>query len=542
MIGLFKKKCIAGLSVLTILLLAPALSACGEEEAENPEIVDISELNGEQDQTSEASGEDEQTVSSEETEPEETQTEEVVEPTKEELYAAAILELSDIGDTLGYSIQGTDGFNQVMDRQMPIVSLWVDYEEFRGENGIWYTAIDNRFEKKERIAAYSQFFSSTGELICASFNELCMHGTGSLANQNKGMRLYFDETYGTEYTVNNPKKLRYALFGEDYTNVNGETIDTFKTLVLRAGGNDSNYCMMRDMVIHRICRDMACDTQAGQPAVLFINGSIFCTYNIRERYDKHYLASHYDVDKNDVVILETPYPVTYKSDGTAVWVNDRDYEVDEGEEGDETAFNDLVDYAKSHDLRNEEYYAYVQERVDFDSLIDMCCAQLFFCNCDWPNNNIRVWQYTGVEDLSYVDRKWHFMLCDLDLGMGNPDNPMSYVSNTMYKVYSSNTKLTYLMKALLKNDEFRQKFIDRYQELINTTFSAENTTALWDEATADVEWAMVLNVSLRYVPSSYEKWETYVANARAFLEKRPAYAQQSLDDFKTNYETYLWPE
>ena len=62
------------------------------------------------------------------------------------------------------------------------------------------------------------------------------------------------------------------------------------------------------------------------------------------------------------------------------------------EEGSNASFLDLKAYILQNDLRQARHYEYVCQRLDIDNVIDYYCAQLFFANTDWPNNNIKYWK------------------------------------------------------------------------------------------------------------------------------------------------------
>lgn len=410
-------------------------------------------------------------------------------------------------------------FDQAVASGLPIFDLWLSEEEFTGENGIWTLAASRIHEEKEHIKADALFYAPGGELKEIAAVELSMHGNGSLGLSNKSMRLYYDESYGEGIEEYNPKNLKYPLFGEDYTDASGDTINKFKTVILRSGGNDAEYTMMRDLVAQRICKDLHCDTQAGQPVILYVNGHIFGTYNAREKMDDRYVENHYGVDRKKVTVLEVPSPL-----GSETKVN---YEVVDGEQEEADAFNALLAYAVDHSAADEAVYKKLEEAIDFDSLIDMCCAELFFANTDWPGNNVRVYRYTG-DDVDTLDHKWHFMLVDLDMSYGWNSTPSS---NYFYKITKTNTRFARLMQCLFQNAAFKERFAERFNELLDTTFTPENTLPIWDAATEEISWAIQLNIIYRGIPQSYDYWKEQVEQSRTFLSERTEEVRAQVSSF-----------
>src|SRR5699024_12492945 len=70
-------------------------------------------------------------------------------------------------------------------------------------------------------------------------------------------------------------------------------------------GNDWNQTMFNDGLMQSLVESFGTvDTQAYRPAVVVLNGEYYGIQNIRERFDEYYFKTNYNIDENDLAILE----------------------------------------------------------------------------------------------------------------------------------------------------------------------------------------------------------------------------------------------
>src|SRR5690606_16126069 len=92
-------------------------------------------------------------------------------------------------------------------------------------------------------------------------------------------------------------RLRYRFF-------DSKTQEEFKSVILRAGGNDNSRTHIRDGVLQMLVQHLSFETQHYQPIILFINGEYWGLHGLRDRYDDHHLSSRYGLDRSGIVIPE----------------------------------------------------------------------------------------------------------------------------------------------------------------------------------------------------------------------------------------------
>ncbi len=403
---------------------------------------------------------------------------------------------------------------------LPYIAITVEEDHFVNEDGIYISVMRNPFETKERIVTFCEFFDENGNKTAGQYAEMAMNGNGSLGNLQKSMRLYFKKDANSG-VADNPGKLKYDIFQGRVTDVFGNTITEYKRLLLRNSGNDCTSSFLRDSLMQRLCKELNIDIMESRPALIFINGEFWGMYNVRERYDTKYFKSHYGIAEENFVMLEAPTPLITGNGNSP-------YELNDGQPGDENAFYELIHFARSSDLSIQQNYQKVADQIDVDNFIDFFICNMYFCNTDWPTNNIKVWRNKNPEDPSGWDTKWRFVLMDMDFGCGLGTD----VTYNAMGALTSDTIAGYLMNALLKNTTFRNRFIDRYLYLLENYFTADRMVPVLDKMADEIREPIQLNFA-RWMASGFHKgaWESGIQTIRNFLNSRTGYVKQHVQEY-----------
>ena len=326
-------------------------------------------------------------------------------------------------------------------------------------------------KKWEREASIT-LFEADADTMTPVLTQNCgirVQGNYSRSDIQKGLRLYAR----TDYGENN---FDYAVFGEDYLNVNGAVMDKFDTLVLRNGGNCAFTAKFNDTYWQSLVEEMNCATQKSRPCVVYLNGEYWGLYVLQEDYTNDYMEDYYGVNKDDVII--------YKGDAEALELG---YKLDEGDlpEGltDETYyFHELYGFFERHsDLENEEDYNEFIKLVDPDSVMDYFAVQSWIDNkWDWPGKNWSLWKTTTNDGSEYGDGRWRFMFYDIEFGgvCGAGDARNNTIKNGNYKdkgLLDMNTDNPAVLcfAYLMTNDNFEQRFYERLSGLSEGYFEKQ---------------------------------------------------------------------
>ncbi|OJV38047.1 MAG: hypothetical protein BGO29_08760 [Bacteroidales bacterium 36-12] len=237
-------------------------------------------------------------------------------------------------------------------------------------------------------------------------------------------------------------RLRYDIFWASKPN------RKYKDIQIRNSGNDFANTMMRDGFMQTLVANrMNIDYLAYQPAVCFMNGQYYGIQNLRERSNKDYLYSNYDLDEEDFYLL----------DHTTV---------------SKEPFTSLVNYVRNNDITNTEIYNSALSMVDVENLIDYYIAQMFFNNTDWPHNNLKTWKKKD-------NGQWRWILYDTDFGF-NLHGENQHNDNTVTHVQNASDPSSVVFKRLMLNPIFKSKFLDRVCIHISSTFETNRVNNIMD--------------------------------------------------------------
>lgn len=315
------------------------------------------------------------------------------------------------------------------------------------------------------------------------------HGGNGRRFQQKCVKIYAREEYGK-------KRFKHKFF---------ETIpiNNFKHLVLKPFAASWNQSGVNDHICNQIASQLNLESLASRPVVLYLNGEYWGIYYIHERPDERYLEDHYGVDIDHVNIM-------------ANWVDVADH-------GTAANFIDLFRWVEEADLTTPDDYAYFESHVDIDNFIDYQIFEMFIENCDWPANNMRCWQ----ED----NGPWRWIFYDGDACL----LWMTFYAfdNAVYdgdSIWPSSASSTLFFRKLLENEDFQSRFISRFQELLNTSFSDEVTSPIFKEIKLRIEPEVPLQSERFGFPESMEEWASDMDKVEYFLRARPNCVLDPLND------------
>lgn len=444
---------------------------------------------------------------------------------------ALIIRAIAVNDRYQRSAEWVNSFFIAHVGSFPVISLVVDPDDLFGyEDGIYvlgksYGDKDNYLRKNIRLdlpwweypsnyllrgadaerPAYVQFFEPDGKLGFESPVGVRINGNATRGYAQKSLRVSFDRKNG-------PQQLNYDLFRKD-------GVHKFRNFILRNSGNDWDKTMFRDGLMQSLMKGSAVDIQEDRPSVVFINGEYWGIHNIRERFDENYIANKYGLPVDSIVLLELGGNVSY------------------GKKSDNQDFLDLLDFMRSHDLSQSPNYDLVCSKIEITSFIDFLIPNLYFCNSDWPNNNVRFWKYKGktrMEDsLSARNGKWRWMLYDMDWGMGY--NSASTSDQNLLPKATQRGSVGVIFSALLKNAEFRSEFNSRFHYWMDGSFASNALLAKIDSVQRVMDPEIKAHIDRWRVIGTYNDWLENVEVMRDFVRKRGPIQEEQLNQLLKKY-------
>lgn len=290
-------------------------------------------------------------------------------------------------------------------------------------------------------------------------------------------------------------QLNYHLF-------TSKEITTFNSFILRSSSDDWSYTMFRDAMIQSLIPGkLILDYQAYQPSIVYLNGQYYGIHNIREKYNKDYLASNHGIDPDSIDLLALS---AYSADIEII-------------EGDAEHYNSLMNFIVNNNMALDENFDYVKTLMDIDDFIDWCIIENFIQNISWKHN-IKIWRPKTAYG------KWKWLLFDTDRGYVTPDDTL------IADFYQNEIRF----QRLLNNTNFKNEFLQRYSSHINISFKPERVTGIIDSIKAAIEPEMPNHI-LRWADSggvqSMDYWETQINVLKNFANYRKNFVFEQTSNF-----------
>jgi hypothetical protein len=362
---------------------------------------------------------------------------------------------------------------------LPVVSLTIDPYQFNElQSHPWDTKLE--------YGGHIEYYPIEGE----GFSINCgvqLFGGSTRGLAKKSFSITFEEQYGED-------KLNYPVF-------ENRDFSVFDTLVLRSGSQDYSTTFFRDILASSIMEDSTTvEVQAFVTTTLYINGQYWGLYNIREKVDDDFVATHYNVDESTASVVRMGGTVSA---------------------GDKQTYNTLMSYLASHDLKSAENYDYVKTLLNIDSYIDFWVAELFTTNNDVIN-------YRFISSTAYDDGRLNMIYYDLDYAWYYPNR--AYYEFMINPDGMSDLHVSSLInRRLFENEAYRTRFLERLSLGLKTLWKEETVLAKLEviyqsirpEITRDfLRWKLDPNV-----------WEGNVDFLRDFIQKRTGNLLRQTKDF-----------
>ena len=309
--------------------------------------------------------------------------------------------------------------------------------------------------KELEVAGNVSYYGDDG-----SFSINCgigMHGFSTLELPKKNLSLHFSGRYGES-------KLKFDLFDGGITE--------FKDLLLRGGGDQMD-TIVRNEAAMNIAMEFsdAYIAQRNKYCILYLNGQYRGIYALMEKTGESLYAEIENVSEGSVIMNEATV------------------------EAYDEMYLDIIDFILMEDMSLPENYARVCDAIDIDSLIDWCIFEGWSGNNDLTSGNLRYVKSTEN------DGKWRLMLYDLDAAFYSADN-------CMVNVLDFWNQITMMNSSLMKNAEYRSRFLTRTAEALSTVLTEENIKAEYERLCNIIDPEVSRDCSI--TESSYNTWRSHI--------------------------------
>ncbi len=411
----------------------------------------------------------------------------------------------------GVYLFASDGANHAL----PIVNLVTDPDNLWNERTGIYAYGDsfdpeeepvrttaNYWQGRESEAAEDEWereanFSIFGDDKRLAFTQdaaIRIAGSYGRENAQKGFNVTAKGAYGGS-------RFNYPFFSDrDFTQ--------YKALVLRAGGQDQRMSKLRDELATGLLEgtDAYILRQAYKPYVLYLNGEYWGVYFLKEKRSRFFVEQHETGEVTGDVPLDL-----IKSASQVNYGSSEDWK-------------DLMEYVSVNGAKSAEAYKHIADCVDLQSFMDYMICEIYSANSD--TYNIQYYKLPGG--------KWKWIYYDFCWSFGNTENGPEHKTLSIRRL--SSRPCSDLFNALLENGEWRDAFIARFAELIDTVYNPERVNAKIDELAAALEpeiqrerekfnareFMGVAQAEVVVTVPDVERWVGQVDRVRDFANKRPA--------------------
>lgn len=386
--------------------------------------------------------------------------------------------------------------------KFPIISIAIAPEVLFDKTTGWFNPGPNaeaeypflkaNFWSREEVGANIEIFETDGAQVFNSRAGVRLFGGMSRVFPQKSIAIACRDAYGEN-------RINHQIFPNKKQN-------SFKHLVLRNAGSDWGKTHGRDAIITGLLEDVDVSKQAYRPALVFINGMYWGIYNIREKINRHYLEYEFGIDKDSLDLIE----------------HERTIKV-----GNYAHYNKLQNFMATNDLSIADNYEYVKTQMDVDNFMIHQIVQIFIDNQD-GGGNIKFWRPQTE------DGRWRWILYDTDWGFGLQDefayknNSLAFYTEPNGPSWPNPPWSTFMLRRLLTNEEFKNAFVLKFSDYLNTIFETENVITAIDKH-RDVLKPEIKRHTEKW-NLDYKNWLKHLERMREFARQRPDYMRNFLGE------------
>jgi len=298
---------------------------------------------------------------------------------------------------------------------------------------------------------YVEVFEPGGSRVLAQAAGIRAHGGWSRAASQKSIRLIARSEY-----ERGQGKFHFDFFPNDFIRDGYDSpLAKYDQLILRNGGNDRDFGMLRNEVGYELARMAGLEVVSPvRPAAVFLNGDYYGFTWVQVRINSQYLEDIFNAPSRDFQI---------------VGMGERWIDTDDDAEREAV---ELIHSFYDKNFTDDAVFDEFNKLVDIDQLLLYYGLQTFLGNHDWPNNNLKLWRYTGPQYAEHesgelhklplapeLDGRWRYVIFDLDWILGlyednaNPSRP-----SFQEMMNPNNSRYSYMLNALFAREEIVDKF------------------------------------------------------------------------------------
>ncbi len=376
--------------------------------------------------------------------------------------------------------------------QLPVLALITDPANlYDPATGIYVNDFDGRAWER---AAELEYFQG-GAL---QFHQDCgiriQGNTGPRDYRKKSFRAYFRPGYGDA-------TLAYPLFARD-------SVKAFTRLVLRSGyddsieptssGDNAGGTLLRDPLVTELWRRTGGLTSLDRFAVLYLNTGFHGIYDLKQSIDETFVMDH--LGWNDVDLMRTRW------DSTELVYGSRE------------EWRKLIAFFENNTFESDAKVAEAAKLLDLDNFITL---QGLVHGTEYKSWGYGVFMFRNKLPAA----SWQWTIWDADRAWSELNwNGFTSPYGTL-GIQLDNL----ITKKLLQNQAFKQRYINRLCDLLNTLFLPARVNGIIDSLAAEI--APEIPAEVAKWDNTEAQWQANVAAMKDFANRRPAIVRQQMQSW-----------
>jgi len=323
----------------------------------------------------------------------------------------------------------------------------------------------------------------------------------------KCLGLYAREDYDV-----NEDDFDYAIFPNNNKPGTDTIIDEYKRLLLRQNGNDwgsNTNTMCRDALAQSLLDHCNVKYQAYQPAMVYLNGEFWGLSNLREMNDEEDISRNYNIEEDSLVIMEDNLDKTAETPFLLM----------KGNPGDDQSFFNMRNFVWFCDKSTDAALDSINRMMDVDNFTDYWIGTIYLGKTTSAHNQM-YWRIRTPEGLNASqlghDGRWRWTAFDFDNAMfwDTLDN----FNVAPYYVYDD------ILIHLWEFEGYRKQFVNRFCDVVNSSFVPERVAQRIDEYESRIAPAMQWHIDRWRTPRSIADWQSGMNDMRQYAYDRPVHA------------------
>ena len=273
-----------------------------------------------------------------------------------------------------------------------------------------------------------------------------IHGNNSRALPIKNLRWYARGRY------DNNSLFELPIFESEIPDAPIPGNVTSKRVMMR--GNGSGGPIYYDVAFNRLMQPVFNGVTRIRHAIHFVNGEFWGLTAIRDRFDRHHYVHNFGLTEDNIIQVDC---------------KGSNCSIDEGVSSDFSSFTQMRNFIINNNMADQALFQQAEALLEMSSFIDHMVLQIFSADDSYERF---FWRVRTPENENYGDGRWRVSTQDFEAALK---------SNTNWLVHWSNTGLSSnsaMFANLLANDGFRNQFINRFADLLNSAFLPSRFTSI----------------------------------------------------------------